>query len=133
MDGRVARLLLDTHALIWIILEPEKLTERVTGLFFNRYNEIFLSIVSIWEMQIKVQLGKLKFDLPLSELIENQQQVNDLQLLSIMTGHIYALEQLPNHHRDPFDRLLVAQAMIEQMPLLSVDAVFDRYLIERWW
>lgn len=84
-------------------------------------------------MQIKLQLGKLKLDLPLSELIENQQQVNDLQLLSITTGHIYALEQLPNHHRDPFDRLLVAQAMIEQMPLLSVDAVFDSYPIERWW
>ncbi|MEH1768899.1 MAG: type II toxin-antitoxin system VapC family toxin [Nostoc sp.] len=127
------RLLLDTHALVWIILEPEKLSQRATNLFFDRDYEIFLSIVSIWEIQIKVQLGKLHFDLPLSELIESQQQVNDLQLLSITTEHIYALEKLPNHHRDPFDRLLIAQAMTEQMPLLSVDAVFDRYPIERWW
>lgn len=127
------RLLLDTHALIWIILEPEKLSERVTSLFFDREHEIFLSIVSIWEMQIKLQLGKLNFNLPLSELIESQQQVNDLQLLSITIIHIYALENLLNHHRDPFDRLLIAQAMTEQMPLLSVDAVFDQYPIERWW
>jgi PIN domain nuclease of toxin-antitoxin system len=127
------RLLLDTHALVWIIIEPEKLSQRATSLFFDRDYEIFLSIVSIWEIQIKVQLGKLHFDLPLSELIERQQQVNDLQLLSITTEHIYALEKLPNHHRDPFDRLLIAQAMTEQMPLLSVDAVFDRYPIERWW
>ncbi|MEH1978773.1 MAG: type II toxin-antitoxin system VapC family toxin [Nostoc sp.] len=127
------RLLLDTHALVWIIFEPEKLSQRATNLFFDRDYEIFLSIVSIWEIQIKVQLGKLHFDLPLSELIESQQQVNDLQLLSITTEHIYALEKLPNHHRDPFDRLLIAQAMTEQMPLLSVDAVFDRYPIERWW
>ncbi|KYC37703.1 hypothetical protein WA1_04065 [Scytonema hofmannii PCC 7110] len=76
---------------------------------------------------------QLNFDLPLSVLIESQQQVNDLQLLSITTGHIYALEKLPNHHRDPFDRLLIAQAMTEKMPLLSVDAVFDRYRIERCW
>ncbi|MBP5972038.1 type II toxin-antitoxin system VapC family toxin [Brasilonema sp. CT11] len=127
------RLLLDTHTLIWVILNPEKLSERVTSLFFDRSNEILLSIVSVWEMQIKLQLGKLHFDLPLSELIESQQQANDLQLLPITTRHIYALENLPNHHRDPFDRLLMAQAMIKKMPLLSIDAVFDQYPVERWW
>jgi PIN domain nuclease of toxin-antitoxin system len=100
-------------------------------LFFDRSNEILLSIVSVWEMQIKIQLGKLNFDLPLSELIESQQQANDLQLLSITTLHIYALENLPNHHRDPFDRLLVAQAMTEKIPLLSIDAVFEQYPVER--
>ncbi|PIG93418.1 type II toxin-antitoxin system VapC family toxin [Gloeocapsopsis sp. IPPAS B-1203] len=110
------RLLLDTHTLIWIIFEPNSSSERVTSLFVDREHEIFLSIVSIWEMQIKLQLGKLNFDLPLSELIESQRQVNDLQLLSILTEHIYALEMLPNHHR-PFDRLLIAQAIVEQMPL----------------
>ena len=84
------RLLLDTHTLIWVIIEPERLSERVTNLFFDRSNEILLSIVSVWEMQIKIQLGKLNFDLPLSELIESQQQANDLQLLSITTLHIYS-------------------------------------------
>lgn len=99
---------LDTHVLIWIILEPEKLSERATSLFFDREHEIVLSMVSLWEMQIKLQLGKLNFDLPLSELIESQQQVNDLQLLAITTGHIYALGKLPNHHRDPFVRVACA-------------------------
>jgi PIN domain nuclease of toxin-antitoxin system len=127
------RLLLDTHVLIWIILDPDKLSKRVESLFVDRNHEIFISIVSIWEMQIKTQLGKLSFNLPLAELIESQQQVNDLQLLSIKTSHIYALDQLPNAHRDPFDRLLVTQAMIEQMPLLSADTMFDQYPVERWW
>jgi PIN domain nuclease of toxin-antitoxin system len=127
------RLLLDTHTLIWIAIDPEKLSRRVTNLLFDRSNEILLSIVSIWEMQIKLQLGKLTFDLPLFELIESQQRANDLQLLPITTVHIYALENLPNYHRDPFDRLLVAQAMTEKMPLLSVDAVFDQYPVKRWW
>jgi PIN domain nuclease of toxin-antitoxin system len=79
------KLLLDTHTLIWVILDPEKLSERVTSLFFDRNNEILLSIVSVWEMQIKLQLRKLHFDLPLSELIESQQQANDLQLIPITT------------------------------------------------
>ena len=92
-----------------------------------------MSLVSIWEMQIKIQLGKLNFTVPLSEIIASQQHANDLQLLAMTTTHIYALAHLPNHHRDPFDRLLVAQAMTEQMPLLSADARFNGYPVTRWW
>ncbi|APB33637.1 hypothetical protein GlitD10_1316 [Gloeomargarita lithophora Alchichica-D10] len=127
------KLLLDTHILIWSVLEPDRLSERVVDLLIDRNNDIFLSLVSIWEMQIKIQLGKLNFTVPLSEIIASQQHANDLQLLAITDRHIYALEHLPNHHRDPFDRLLVAQAMTERMPLLSADATLDGYPITRWW
>ncbi len=127
------KLLIDTHVLIWVILNPEKLSPQVTRLFSDRKNDIYLSLVSIWEIQIKQQLGKLNFDLPLSELIESQQKVNDLKLLSITTEHIYALESLPHHHRDPFDRLLISQALFENMPILSVDIAFDAYPVQRLW
>lgn len=127
------KLLLDTHTLIWIAIDPSKLSERVIDLFTAPNNEIFLSLVSVWEMQIKLQLGKLQLGLPLFELVESQRETNGLQLLPITLEHIYALENLPNHHRDPFDRLIVAQAKIEQMPILGVDDVFDLYGVERWW
>lgn len=91
------------------------------------------SIASVWEMQVKVQLGKLDLNHDLPELIRHQQQVNNLQILPIELSHIYALENLPNEHRDPFDRIMIAQATIEQMPFLSADRIFDRYPIERVW
>lgn len=93
----------------------------------------FLSLVSVWEMQIKRQLGKLSLNLPLPELIASQQQTNSLQLLPIELNHIFTLENLPQFHRDPFDRLLIAQAITEQIPLLSIDTVFDHYPFQRLW
>jgi PIN domain nuclease of toxin-antitoxin system len=84
-------------------------------------------------MQIKIQAGKLTLDLPLHELIETQQQSNDLQLLPIKLTHIYALKDLPNHHRDPFDRILMAQAIVEKMPLISIDMIFNNYPVEKIW
>ncbi|MHC5610282.1 MAG: type II toxin-antitoxin system VapC family toxin [Nostoc sp.] len=71
--------------------------------------------------------------MPLSELIKDQQETNDLQLLPIELTHIYALTNLPNHHRDPFDRLLIAQATVEKVPIVSIDSDFDRYPIQRLW
>lgn len=84
-------------------------------------------------MQIKLQTGKLTLNLPLPELIETERQANDLQILAIELPHIYALEGLPNHHRDPFDRVLVAQAIVENIPLVSIDAVFDAYPVNKLW
>ncbi|MDJ1174731.1 type II toxin-antitoxin system VapC family toxin [Roseofilum capinflatum] len=99
----------------------------------NSNNTLSFSLVSIWEMQIKIQLNKLRINLPLSEVIDRQQQVNGLQILPIELTHIFALEQLPNPHRDPFDRLLIAQALVTQIPILSVDIIFDRYPVQRLW
>lgn len=126
-------LLLDTHVFIWLSLSPERLSERVTDLLMDETNLWFLSLVSVWEMQIKRQLGKLSLNLPLPELIASQQQTNGLQLLPIELNHIFALENLPQFHRDPFDRLLIAQAITEQIPLLSIDTVFDHYPVQRLW
>lgn len=126
-------LLLDTHVFIWLSLSPERLSERVTDLLMDETNLWFLSLVSVWEMQIKRQLGKLSLNLPLPELIASQQQTNGLQLLPIELNHIFTLENLPQFHRDPFDRLLIAQAITEQIPLLSIDTVFDHYPVQRLW
>lgn len=96
-------------------------------------NTWILSIASIWEMQIKIQLGKLKLNSTLPDLIETQERINNLQVLPIELAHIWGLTNLPNHHRDPFDRLLIAQAMIEQLPIVSTDSIFDSYPIQRLW
>jgi PIN domain nuclease of toxin-antitoxin system len=126
-------LLLDRHVFIWLSLTPERLSERVTDLLMDETNFWFLSLASVWEMQIKRQLGKLSLNLPLPELIASQQQTNGLQLLPIELNHIFMLENLPQFHRDPFDRLLIAQAITEQIPLLSIDTVFDHYPVQRLW
>ncbi|MEH2361344.1 type II toxin-antitoxin system VapC family toxin [Nostoc sp.] len=125
--------LLDTHTLIWWSIDPVKLSQQVINLLDDQSNTLFLSIISVWEIQIKLQIGKLTLKMPLSELIKDQQEINDLQLLPIELTHIYALTNLPNHHRDPFDRLLIAQATVEQVPIVSIDSAFDGYPIQRLW
>lgn len=126
-------LLLDTHTFIWASVTPEKLSDTVRNLLQDNANTIILSLASIWEMQIKVQRGKLTINRPLPELIASQQQTNNLQLLPIEVPHIFALQNLPDYHRDPFDRIIISQAMVEGLPVLSKDATFDAYPIVRVW
>jgi PIN domain nuclease of toxin-antitoxin system len=125
------KLLLDTHAFIWWVSAPEKLSEQVLAAFQDRNNGLILSVASVWEMQIKLQLDKLKSSL--DSLIEAQQLANDLQILSIELSHVLALSNLPPHHKDPFDRLLVAQAGAEDAFLVSADGVFSRYAVRLLW
>jgi PIN domain nuclease of toxin-antitoxin system len=127
------RLLLDTHVLIWWTLTPDKLSERVTTLLGNRDNELFLSVASVWEMQIKLKSGKLTLDLPLEEMILNQQEENDLNLLNIDVADVWVLDGLPVPHRDPFDRMIIAQSIRAELSLISVDRLFDSYPIKRLW
>ncbi len=127
------RLLLDTHVFIWWSDEPEKLSDRVLNACQDDDNSLILSIISIWEMQIKIQLGKLRLKNPLRYLIENQQNINDLQVLPISVNHIYMLENIPMHHRDPFDRLIICQALEERLLLVSKDTVFSNYSISLYW
>jgi PIN domain nuclease of toxin-antitoxin system len=127
------KLLLDTHVFLWFRNAPDKLPEHVLACYENIDNDIFLSMVSVWEMQIKNQLGKLELDLPLNELIEQQCLNNGLQILGIETSHIYTLQNLPPHHNDPFDRLIIAQAQFENLQLVSADAVFNRYDVDVMW
>ncbi len=127
------KLLLDTHTLIWWTLTPERLSQLVHSLLGDSNNDLILSVVSVWEMQIKFQLGKLKLNMPLASLIDSQQQTNGLQILPIELVHVLALQTLPNQHRDPFDRLLIAQATVEQLPILSIDSAFNGYPVQRLW
>ena len=110
--------------------EPERLSTDLADKIVNPQNSIFLSIVSIWEMQIKVALGKLDLMSDLEITIDSQVKSNGIQLLLIDLQHIHALKNLPSHHRDPFDRLLIAQSQIEQMTLATVDRLFDLYEID---
>jgi PIN domain nuclease of toxin-antitoxin system len=121
------RLLLDTHAFIWWASEPERLSEKALAACVDTSNVLILSVASVWEMQIKLQLGKLTLSHPLSDLIENQQQANRLEVLPIGLSHVLALAALPAHHKDPFDRLIIAQAVEEGAYLVSGDSVFRLY------
>ena len=127
------KLLLDTHAFLWWSDEPEKLSEKVLDACQNTDNHLILSIASIWEMQIKIQLGKLKLRHPLRYLIENQQNVNKFQILPVSVSHIYMLENLPMHHRDPFDRVLICQAVEDELLLVSKDSVLSEYPVTLYW
>ena len=84
-------------------------------------------------MQIKIQLNKLKLDLPLVEIIENQQQTNNLKILPITLEQVLALQDLPAHHKDPFDRLLISQANVEDAILVSKDSIYPKYLVKLLW
>jgi PIN domain nuclease of toxin-antitoxin system len=127
------KLLIDTHVLLWLAGDAESLSKKVTSLILDDQSSLFLSFASIWEIQIKSQLGKLNLNRLLPDLIEQQCEVNEIQLLEIKLEHIYGLKDLPNHHRDPFDRLLVAQSRVEEMPIVSIDNVLDAYGVKRIW
>jgi PIN domain nuclease of toxin-antitoxin system len=127
------RLLLDTHTFLWWDSQPNKLPAKVLALCEDAQNEMFLSVASIWEMQIKHQLGKLELHLPLDKLVSDQVQKNAIQILPIQTAHVLGISALPNAHKDPFDRLLIAQANVEKMVLLSGDGVFDQYPVKIIW
>jgi PIN domain nuclease of toxin-antitoxin system len=127
------KLLLDTHVFLWLRNAPNKIPHKVMFTYENIHTDVFLSMASIWEMQIKSQLGKLTLEMPLNELIEQQCLNNGLQILAINPTHIYALRNLPAHHNDPFDRLILAQAQLENMTLASADSVFKQYPVDCIW
>jgi len=120
-------LLLDTHIFIWWDSQSASLSASARNLCDDPNNTLYLSLTSVWEMQIKQQLGKLELTRPLDVLIAEQQHVNGLRILPIQLDHILALGNLPAHHRDPFDRLLIAQAQTEGMSLISDDALLKQY------
>ena len=109
-----------------------KLPERTKNLLQDPSHDLFLSLANVWEMQIKAQLGKLQLGTALAKVIADQQQ-NGVTLLPITLSHILALQSLPPHHRDPFDRLLIAQAQMEGATLLSKDSEFSSYTASVIW
>ena len=120
-------LLLDTHIFIWWEIEIYKLSAKRLQMLEDDDNMLFLSLASLWELQLKIQNGKFKFPKPLPEIIREQQNINDLRILPITSAHMYELENLPFHHKDPFDRLLISQATVEHYTLVTDDPKFSPY------
>ncbi|MGA1356741.1 MAG: type II toxin-antitoxin system VapC family toxin [Prochlorothrix sp.] len=127
------KLLLDTHTLMWWDSQFDRIPPKTQAILQNSDHEVWISVVSLWEMQIKSQLGKLTLQVPLEELINYQQQVNGLKLLSVTVPHILELDKLPLHHRDPFDRLLIAQSRVETAILVSQDTKMQMYNCQILW
>ena len=127
------KLLLDTHAFLWLVEAPEKLTNRALAACKDRRNPLYFSVASAWEIQVKTQLGKLTLDDSLSELVREQQSLNGLRVLGVELLHVLELEALPAHHRDPFDRLLVAQARVEDLFLVTADGAVQQYPVQILW
>jgi PIN domain nuclease of toxin-antitoxin system len=125
--------LLDSHTFIWLDNDPGKLSPKVAALFSDRTNQLLLSIASVWEMQIKLQIGKLTLPAPLANIITEQQTANGIQLLPIDLSHVLELASLADHHKDPFDRLLIAQARIEQATLVTDYSQIAKYAVPTIW
>lgn len=127
------RLLLDSHVLIWAVEPPMKLSATAVAALQDPGNDLILSVGSVWEIAIKVGLNKLALSRPYRPWIEKAMADLGLVVLPITVEHADAQAVLPHHHRDPFDRLLAAQAQVEQVPLVSSDPKFDPYGIARLW
>ncbi len=125
--------LLDTQTFIWFNGKSSRLSERAANLCSDSSNLLLVSLASIWEMQIKLGLKKLTLPAPLAEIITTQQSRNGIQLLPIELSHVLELASLPDHHKDPFDRLLIAQAKIEKVPIISNDPQISKYPVSVVW
>jgi PIN domain nuclease of toxin-antitoxin system len=127
------RLLLDTHALLWFLVDVPKLSIPAKVAIEDPANERWLSPGSLFEIALKVRLGKLPLHRPFGMLFPTELLANDIHLLPLETVHLEPLTRLPLHHRDPFDRLLAATALVEGLTLVSADANFDAYGVIRLW
>ena len=127
------RLLLDTHAFLWADAEPDKLSARAKAACEDAANILLLSTASVWEIQIKVRLGKLTLGRPLRFLLGDWRHGSSLGILPVQLEHVLRLDSLPPLHKDPFDRLLVAQALVEDCVLVSQDPVVAQYSVKVLW
>ena len=127
------RFLLDTHAFLWFISGDSDLSDYARRLVENPANERYLSVASLWEVAIKTSLGKLDLGQSMADLVRDHVQGNAIELLGIEPNHLDVVAGLPFRHKDPFDRLIVAQSLAEGMPVISRDSVFDEYGVSRIW
>lgn len=127
------RALLDTHAFLWWVLDDPKLSATARSIIADASNTILFSLASAWEMSIKIGLGRLTLPEPAAGFVAEQIRINGFQPLAISLEHSFHTAELPHHHRDPFDRMLIAQARVEQIPILSRDPAFADYEVEVLW
>ncbi|MEO7299652.1 MAG: type II toxin-antitoxin system VapC family toxin [Verrucomicrobiota bacterium] len=127
------KLLLDTHALLWFISNDSQLSDSARKNIENPESEKFVSAASLWEIAIKLSLGKVKLPRPFDQVFPQQLEINGFNLLPISCGHLNRIVSLPFHHRDPFDRLLIAQATSDEMTILTRDPEFSKYSVKVLW
>jgi PIN domain nuclease of toxin-antitoxin system len=127
------RVLLDTSTFLWMDASEDKLSTNAHSILEDETTTIYLSHISIWEIQIKSQLSKLQLRVPLPQLIREQTVKNNILLLQLTDSHIYGLSQLPHHHRDPFDRLLISQAITEDITFITKDTHILKYDVNTLW
>ncbi|MCE7905814.1 MAG: type II toxin-antitoxin system VapC family toxin [Anaerolineae bacterium CFX3] len=126
-------ILLDTHTFLWFVDDNPRLSQSARVLIESEDSQPFLSVASLWEIAIKISLGKLTLKQPYETFIPQQLALNGIGVLNISLEHTAAIATLPFHHRDPFDRLIAVQAKIDEMVLLSADPIFDAYGAKRVW
>lgn len=124
--------LLDTHTFLWAILSDPRLSRRAQKIFTGP-NDLWLSVASIWEILIKISAGKLFLPEPSGPYLVKKLAENRIEVLPITLDHVLALESLAVHHRDPFDRILIAQSLEEKLLLVSADPRFEKYPIQLLW
>ncbi len=127
------KLLLDSHTFVWWRDEPNKISPAAFAEISNPANGVFLSVVTVWELQIKITLNKFTVKGGLENAVEDERQNNNIQILPVNLSHALYLENLPLHHKDPFDRLLISQAIVENMTLVTADPEFPKYQVKLLW
>ncbi len=127
------RLLLDTHAFLWFILNDSQLGPTARTAIIDPNNDVEISPATYWEIAIKIRTGKYVLPGPYEAFLAGQIRANSFKILPVEIRHTSLLTALPFHHRDPFDRLLVAQALVEAIPIVSADAALDAYGVNRLW
>ena len=125
------KVLLDTHTLLWALTDESKLSERVRKLLPQA--DTWFSVASLWEILIKAQVGKIPLPRPTGPFVMSKLQLNGVRILHVTPDHVLRVESLPDHHRDPFDRMLIAQSLEEHLPVVTADRVFARYPVELIW
>lgn len=124
---------LDTHTFLWFIIGDKPLPTQARTMIENVVNKRFLSVVSLWEMAIKISIGKLETDISLEEIINEHITNNLIEIVPVRPADILTLSTLPFFHRDPFDRMIIAQTINNNIPIISIDAAFDAYSLQRLW
>lgn len=126
-------LLIDTPALLWFLRDDPQLSAPAKSAILDQTNRKLVSIASCWEIAIKAGLGKLRLGEPAERLLSRELASNNFDLLPISLAHATSVERLPKHHKDPFDRILIAQCLLDALSIVGADAVFDAYGIVRIW
>ena len=125
------KILIDTHVLLWGIQDPAKVSTRVRTLL--PVADVWISVASLWEIIAKVQIGKLVLPTPVGDYLVDKLKMNGVSVLPLSFAHVLRLEEIPLHHRDPFDRILIAQSLEEKLPLVTSDAAFKNYPVQTIW